>query len=375
MSLLPGRPKPLKLSGAILFDAFATAKLNERPYRGTFEQIPGGSGYFKKLERLLSKNQQSPDTKVERDMMEFFQGIGMDAELLARLGDLFDRGRKYPRQLEQLGHWTMLLQMTHDLIRAPALVEARHNAAIEASSKHLDRCLYDGDFPAAASTWEAQPELKCFVTPLGLKWLTRCESLEEALLTRMVGLFDAQIYMLAKVDAELLANAAPRFLRLSEMVGHSGEVHSGAIYLRWVMSRIGVQTLEQLMTLANEGDEDRSDPLDMTTLKRWSCGRSFPTEAKVIQLFSALRQALAAKGTRPTGHEEEHYTVFWLARRLDRQARMMKWLARPKELFVMEGTRYGLLDLLEATSVDDWLRSRAKHWSRLLTQARESTSS
>lgn len=375
MSLLPGRPKPLKLSGAILFDSFATAKLNESPYRDTFEQMPGGAAYVKRLERLQRRNLQSLDTKVEGVMMEFFRRAGIEAELLARLEDLFERGRKDPSQLEQLGHWTMQLQMTHDLIRAPALVEARHNAAIEASSKHLDRCLYDGDFPGAASAWAAQPELKCFVTPLGLKWLNRCKSLEEALLTRMVGLFDAQICMLAKVDAELLANADPRFLRLSDMVGHSGEVHSGAIYLRWVMSCVGAQTLAKLLDLANKGTTDGMDPLDMTTLKRWSCGRSFPTEARVIQLLSALRQALAEKGIRPTGHEEEHFTFFWLARRLDRQARMMKWLARPKELFVMEGTRYGLLDLLEATSVDDWLRSRAKHWSRLLTQARESTSS
>ncbi|WP_263568723.1 hypothetical protein [Paucibacter sp. DJ2R-2] len=357
------------MSGAILFDSFATAKLNERPYRDTFEQMPGGAAYVKRLERLQRRNLQSLDTKVEGDMMEFFRRAGMEAELLARLEDLFERVRKDPSQLEQLGHWTMQLQMTHDLIRAPALIEARHNAAIEASSKHLDRCLYDGDFPGAASTWAAQPELKCFVTPLGLKWLNRCESLEEALLTRMVGLFDAQICMLAKVDAELLANADPRFLRLNDMLGPGGVVHSGAIYLRWVMSCVKAQTLAELLELANKGTKAGMDPLDITTLKRWSCGQSFPSEAKVIQLSSALRQALAAKETCPTGHEEDHYTVFWLARRLDRQARMMKWLARPKELFILEGTRYGFLDLFEATSVDDWLRSRAKHWSGLLAQA------
>lgn len=369
MSLLPGRPKPLKLSGAILFDSFATAKLNERPYRDTLEQLPGGAAYVKKLERILSRSQQPHDIKVERDVVEILRSVGMGADLLARFEELMDRGRKDPSQLEQLGHWAMQLQMTHDLIRAPALVEARHNAAIEASSKHLDRCLYDGDFPGAASTWAAQPELKCFVTPLGLKWLNRCESLEEALLTRMVGLFDAQICMLAKVDAELLANADPRFLRLNDMLGPGGVVHSGAIYLRWVMSCVKALTLAELLELANKGTKAGMDPLDITTLKRWSCGQSFPSEAKVIQLSSALRQALAAKGIRPTGHEEEHYIVFWLARRLDRQARIMKWLARPKELFILEGTRYGFLDLLEATSVDDWLRSRAKHWSGLLKQA------
>lgn len=375
MSHLPGRPKPLTLSSAILFDAFATAKLNERPYRDTFEQVPGGAALYKKFDRFQRKNLLSHDTKLLLDVAGFIRGVGGEADLLARFESLVDRGRDDPGQLEKTGHWAMLLQLTHDLIRVPDLIEAKHNAAIEASSRLLDSYLRDGDFPGAASTWAAQPEIMCYVTPFGLKWLTRCESLEEALLTQAVGLFDAQISMLAKVDAELLANADPRFLRLTDMVGPSGEVHSGATYLRWVMSRVGVQTLEQLLKLANEGTVAGIDPLDITTLKRWSCGRSFPTETKVIQLLSALRRALTERGIPPTGHEEEHYTVFWLVRRLDRQARLMKRLARPKELFYMEGGRYGFLDLLEATSVDDWLRSRVRHWSELLRQARESTSS
>lgn len=335
----------LKSAKAIMDDPIVRA--------GGWEHTPGVDKKVRRLVSVLSGH----------GVFECVQDFAID-QRAALAGDPSARAR-----LDALGYWELASRafVNDDWLKASAV----HCAELERASQTAYERLRQSDFVGAAHEIQSNPLLSTHFTATGLYVLRRVQLPEQALIIRAAGLCEfllAQAARLSWVTIDFLDDASllDAFQELLDR-GESGCVNPGRAFFRFFLREAGAQSIGSLLSSAapHIAEADLAMPNE-STLKRWSCGKVFPSERALLALLRPLARnwddkELKSQRSRRIG------AVYFVARRIENLSRLAQ------SLLIQPGGPHkepALLLLLECATVDEWIASGYWKW---LTHWREST--
>lgn len=374
--LKPGRPALWKLSGLMLPDFPLLLNMDGLSLNGIAKET-GMESLIKRAE-MLTRDPEVQDggwvqepavEKKVRSIFAVIRGHGLlkglpdyDSDLTAAMdGDQDARDR-----LDAMGTWQLSERMysTDCWMKASAV----HCAEVERASQRAIQLLQDKDYGGLADEIAANVTLRTYFTPVAVDEMRRVVSDEQALVVRAAGLCEfllAQVARLACLtinyrNDESLRESYQRFLK----PGQDGRVNPGRAFFQCFKEAVGAKSIGHILALAAMHSTKQDGPLpNDTTLKRWSCGQSFPSEKAFRGL---LRQLACVWNDRELLSDRSKRIVaqYCVARRLDALLDLVQSLTGKR---LQANVPHPFMSLLGATKVDEWIiigyEKWLAHWS------------
>jgi hypothetical protein len=247
---------------------------------------------------------------------------------------------------------------------------AAHCAEVERESQSALQLLRVEDYAGLACEIEANSTLSQYFKPVAVARLRTAVSVSHALAPRASALCELFLSLWVRLTCVCAKHFSDDSLidtqRALLKVTADGQIKPGQAFFQWLKNELGAKTMAHILELAQLQSRDASDKWpDESTLKRWSCGRVFPSE----RAFKALLGHLACgwgdreMRTRQSLRIVAHY---FLARRLDALIDLVQCLM-PTHPGAQANSPF--LDMLEAQTLEEWLCTGFEKW---LTHWRES---
>lgn len=236
---------------------------------------------------------------------------------------------------------------------------------IEYASKRADSLLSAGDFAGAADALAADATLRCYLTDLALARLAGASDLVDALPCRIAGICEMLLSNVARVDIESRQQRASDDSFAWLLTGKLNEpAMPGRQLTKRTVKHLGPGTLEGLLSRASTLPD--RDEVNLSTLKRWNCGRDFPSRRKFGNLVKPILSLHSSRQS--DGPDLVRYGYdYWAARRLHKTLELVRKCAA----LPLTGERpTGLLSLLGGNSPESWARARYVHWLEIWTETR-----
>lgn len=226
------------------------------------------------------------------------------------------------------------------------LARIDHYVEVEAACRDAARLLEAGDYRSAAECAARAPEISAYLGPGALALLAMCTDDAQALQARTIGFLEFTLSHIARVD--VATSPAPSAEAeadddIGALIGQrlDGRIVPGHSLVAACLRVLDVGSPAALLEL-----DGRARPIDDSTLRRWSRGRTFPTPRSLSDFLDALvteRRDAAALRRRLD-------RVHWASQRLHVLLRLAREVALPH---FMPGER---------ATVDDWAAERYAHW-------------
>lgn len=262
------------------------------------------------------------------------------------------------KHLDHLGLWLVFRTgACTDLAAGESWMD--HFILIETASRPLNDSIRAGDFAGAAQLGRATEILREYLTEEAWGQLEKARALEEAFLSRVVGVLDGLVANMAWTERYLKRNS-PDFEGFQELMGFQAEKDIG----RWLMKQLscmaGVETNE--LYRLSEGAERGG--VDERSFHRWVSGASFPNVKKLADVVEAISQSIQRQGQNALDMDLIG-SLYRVSHRLLSMARVIQpfWGVDPATAAHADWTR-----LIGFERQQDWLQARyafwTDHWSK-----------
>ncbi len=352
-----GKPAAITMSSLILPSPEAVLKLDGMPMRAVFQSV-GKESMFKGMERVMKLNPKKLPKKLSADfaamLVEMPASPSRSVMIRAIEGD-----EAALKEVNAMGLWAAYLAGVEDFYSPRRLLPIQHFSEVELASKMADSLLAKLDFESLAAECGRNASLRLYLNEMAISELASASARVDTDLPRVAGLLEFMLSQVARMDVSTRvfrgAGTSDGFAGLLRDQAE-GASSPGREYMIWLRGALGVSKTAELLDL----DAASSTPvIDESTLKRWSNGSEFPTEAKLSRfLSSVLKTQGAGNDAAKLLLAGEHYRA---ARRLDQLLNLARKIGANAHALGTQGRWVGVVG---SSSADEWARSRYEKWMR-----------
>jgi hypothetical protein len=280
----PGRPVALDKSSLFLLSPEVDIKLLGSSMRGVFKKN-GWESLFKRIERLQDTGKE-PSAALLRDLRSFLKVTPwldiFDAELA---GDVESQ-----KQLSEVSQWAWFDIGLRNNSVEPTPYWVQYTIEVEQASQIPEQMLNEERLSEALDAVRKDELLHHFLWPEAAKiWASKSPSSRLVPLLAAIVL-EVRLSQLAAMDVgyivKHLAESKENSFFLQVLPTMSGK---GCTPMRrlldWLKGEVGAKSLGKILETPALAS---IDGLDISTLKRWSSGRRYPSRNLIAEISKAL---------------------------------------------------------------------------------------
>lgn len=363
---IDGKPAKFNLSSFILLEPESYFKWNGITMRSLYNEM-GMESFYKREKQLLKTVSSLPNSEQEQQIKKWCFDMRTHLESSASsspplvINSHFERflncDEAFIKEILSVGIWQFIVNYEVFPMQDPLVKNIlTHCADVEVASKEVDILLSQKAYPKIADAVHANPSLLLYIRPQLQSYLATSKTDKEILLVQILGLLEFLFSQVPMMDAVLNKNGMTQTRCFTPML-HTHDhqtIEPGQAFFHFIQDLLEIKTIRQMEILGQKcSKKDYCSTASEATLKRWSSGKEFP---KPKTFFRFIKTCLQNSGNDSSQVKDLIWYHYWGAKRLYLIQKFVQYLFQWSEYCKL------IIDLLEASSIYEWMVIRYEFW-------------